>query len=51
MVDFADIGAAFGLDASMDSVPAAEPAAMKKGRPSRRAPQERLPRTGAREQR
>jgi hypothetical protein len=38
MVYFADIGTAFGLDASMDSVPAAEPAAMKKGSPSRRAP-------------
>ena len=33
-VDFADMGTAFGLDASMDSLPAAEPAAgMKRGRP------------------
>jgi hypothetical protein len=44
------MGTAFGLDANMDSAPAAELVAMKKGRPSRRAPQEWLPRTGAREQ-
>ncbi len=52
-VDFADMGTAFGLDASMDSLPAAEPAAgMKRGRlTTGGAPEERPSRTVWRERR
>jgi hypothetical protein len=51
-VDFADMGTAFGLDASMDSLPAAEPAArMKRGRPIVGAPEERQSRAVRRERR
>ena len=40
--DFADMGTAFGLDASLEFLPCAEPAMAKKnGRPEIRAPQQR----------
>jgi hypothetical protein len=55
--DFADMGTAFGLDASMDDEPAPAPArigaaragAHKKGRSETGAPQQRLSREGSRE--
>ena len=49
-LDFADMGTAFGLDASLDSMPPLETVvAMKKGRPETGAPQRRLSRVGLRE--
>ena len=47
--DFADMGTAFGLDASLDSVPPVEPALIiKKGRTETGAPLQRSPRVGLR---
>jgi hypothetical protein len=44
--DFADMGTAFGLDASLDTEPPTTVPAvfMKKGRPETEAPQQRAPR-------